>query len=121
DVDFTITFNSVLPASLLQFSVKPARSSIQLTWASVTETNSQGFEILRSERTSNNFIKIGFVPGRGNGSGIQNYGFNDNTVKKGIDYFYRLRQIDLNNQVVYSSVKRAKIDAEGKFAVSIQP
>ncbi|MEP6596342.1 MAG: reprolysin-like metallopeptidase, partial [Ginsengibacter sp.] len=121
DVNSTITFNSVLPVSLLQFSVKPARNSIQLVWATATEINNKGFEILRSERTNNNFIKIGFVSSINNSAGVQNYTFNDSIVKKGVDYFYRLRQIDIDNNSVYSSVKRAKIDAEGKFAVIIQP
>ena len=121
DVDFTITFNSVLPVSLLQFYVKPTRSTIQVMWATATETNNKGFEVLRSEGTSNNFIKIAFVTSKGSGNSIQNYRFDDNTVKTGVDYFYRLRQIDVNNNSVYSSIKRAKIDANGKFIVSIQP
>jgi hypothetical protein len=121
DVDFTITFNSVLPVSLLQFFVKPGRSAIQLTWATTTEINNRGFEILRSEGSSNKFTRIGFVEGTVNTNTVQNYLFLDNNVRKGVDYFYRLRHIDVDNNSVYSTLKRGKIDIGGIFTVAVYP
>ncbi|MEO6456400.1 MAG: reprolysin-like metallopeptidase [Ginsengibacter sp.] len=121
DEDFTITQNSVLPVSLLQLYVTPGVAGIELKWTTATEFNNKGFEILRSEGTDNKFIKIGFIPAKGNSSNVQYYTLNDNDVKKGIVYFYRLRQVDLNNISVYSDIKRAKINLEGKIIASIQP
>ena len=36
-------------------------------------------------------------------------------------YYYRIRQIDVNNNSIYSDIKKAKIDVDGKFTVSINP
>ena len=122
DEDFTITFDAVvLPVSLLQFSAKPNGNTILINWSTATEVNVKGFEVLRSEGSDNNFVTIGFIRSAGNSSAVQNYTLNDTDVKKGVIYFYRLRQIDLNNMGVYSDIKRAKIDLAGKFTANLQP
>lgn len=121
NANFTITATIVLPVSLLQLTVKPASNVILLTWLTNDELNNKGFEVLRSEGDENNFVSIGFVAGAGTSSTAHDYTFNDITAKKDIAYFYRLRQIDLNNNAVYSNIERAQLDGEVKFSASIQP
>jgi len=115
--NFTVTFND----TLLQFAARPSRPSITLTWTAVTELNAKGFEVWRSEGNSNNFIKIGFVDVAGITSSTNNYTLIDNDVQPGVDYYYRLEQVYLNNTSGFSGIKRAKIDEDGKFVLSLQP
>ncbi|MEO6327742.1 MAG: reprolysin-like metallopeptidase [Ginsengibacter sp.] len=121
NVDFTITYDVVLPISLLQFSAATNGNALLLKWSTATELNNKGFEVLRSEGSDNNFVKIGFIPGAGTSTTLRNYTLNDVDVKKGVIYFYRLRQIDLNNMGVYSEIRKAKIDLPGIFKANIQP
>ncbi|MEP6596343.1 MAG: reprolysin-like metallopeptidase, partial [Ginsengibacter sp.] len=115
--NFTITFN---PA-YLEFSAKPGGNIIILTWEAVTEVNAKGFDILRSEGDSNNFVKIGFVAAAGSSGSLNNYTWNDSAVKKGVIYFYLLQQIDQNNNSLYSGIKSATIEKRSTFALRLQP
>ncbi|MBA2250846.1 MAG: T9SS type A sorting domain-containing protein [Chitinophagaceae bacterium] len=121
NVNFTITFSTVLPVSLLKFSVTPQRSSVQVNWSTTLEFNNKGFEVLRSEANSNNFVKIGFVNGAGTTGTVQNYSFSDANVQKGVVYFYRLRQIDFDGNAAYSSIERARLTGDNTFAITLQP
>lgn len=95
-----------LPVSFTWFKVQEATAtSIRLGWATGQEQNNKGFEIQRSGQDSN-FSTIGFVPSShpgGNSSSSTQYSFTDNNPPAGRTE-YRLRQIDLDNKYVYSSV-----------------
>ncbi len=121
DVNFTILFNSVVPIALLQFSAVPNGDAILLKWSTATESNNKGFTVLRSEANDNNFVPIGFIAGAGNSSTVQNYSLTDHTAKKGVVYFYRLQEIDINNNTVFSDIRRAKLGLGTVFSASVQP
>jgi len=96
----------LLPVSFTWFKVlKTTATSVRLGWATGQEENNKGFEIQRSSQDSN-FTTMGFVPSshpRGNSSNSTEYSFTDNYPPAGRTQ-YRLRQIDLDNKYVYSSV-----------------
>ena len=119
DVNFTIT--QVIPVSLLAFNVSAGKENLQLSWVTTQEVNNKGFEILRSEGNTNNFVQIGFVKGAGNSSTDKRYGITDNNIRKGVDYFYQLRQVDLDGRPAYSTVQRGRIIEDGKFSMVISP
>lgn len=50
-----------------------------------------------------NWQNIGFIPGNGNSNSPKDYSFADKNVKPG-KYKYRLKQIDLDGSISYSSV-----------------
>ncbi|MBK7868545.1 MAG: T9SS type A sorting domain-containing protein [Ignavibacteriales bacterium] len=60
-----------------------------------------GFEVERSI-DGLTFNKIGFVKGAGTSTTKQSYKFTDNSALNGTNY-YRLRQIDLNGEFVFTS------------------
>ena len=95
-----------LPVSFAWFKVQEATAtSVRLGWATGQEQNNKGFEIQRSSGDSN-FRTIGFVPSSrpgGNSSNSTEYSFTDNYPPAGQTQ-YRLRQIDLDNKYIYSSV-----------------
>jgi trimeric autotransporter adhesin len=68
----------------------------------VQETNVRAYEIEKSN-DGINFITIATISSRGNGE--NNYSFEENNMLTGTAY-YRIKQVDINNQVVYSTIVR---------------
>ncbi|MCB0716475.1 MAG: T9SS type A sorting domain-containing protein, partial [Chitinophagaceae bacterium] len=87
-----------LPVTLLNFSGHRVGAVNQLSWATTTELNNQGFEVQRSADGAH-FTTIGFVNSialNGNSSDRLDYTFTDAALT-GVKQYYRLRQVDLNN------------------------
>ncbi len=85
-----------VPVDLLNVSALRQTSSILLRWKTAAELDNAGFEIQR--RTGENWIVIGFVPGRGTTATESRYAFEDPTGGMiGCPLIrYRLRQIDFD-------------------------
>jgi hypothetical protein len=100
-----------LPISLFSFSGYKDGSRNQLRWTTNTELNNRGFEIQRST-DGVNYSAIGFVNSQalgGNSVSQLNYTFTDNNVT-GSRQYYRLRQVDFDNQSKLSSIVLIKGD-----------
>lgn len=101
-VGILFTSNVSLPVEFLEFSGTPLKSNVvQLQWKTSNEINNYGYSIERLE--NGNWKKLGFVTGQGNTSQSVSYEFVDKTPLQGTNY-YRLKQIDLNNDFSYSKV-----------------
>ena len=100
--------SGTLPVKLANFTAKKIDKTVQLSWQTATESNSDHFEIERS-KTGNTFEKIGEVNAAGNSNQLLNYQFIDNDPNKGVNT-YRLKQIDKDNKFEYSSTRWVKID-----------
>jgi hypothetical protein len=77
--------------------------NVRLDWTTVTETNNYGFYIERRQEQSAGYRTVSdLIPG--NGTTIQEYAYSwyDSSLTPGV-YFYRIRQVDLNGQTVYSN------------------
>lgn len=88
-----------LPVTLLRFSGYKDHSRNLLEWTTSTEINNHGFEVERST-DGVNYSAIGFVNSKafgGNSVDELNYSFTDNNPT-GNKQYYRLRQVDLDNQ-----------------------
>ncbi len=107
---YGITSNiAVLPVTLLHFSGSRNGSRNNLSWTTAMEQNNLGFEVQRSA-DGQNYTNIGFVNSLApNGStGNLTYSFTDGNFTGAVQY-YRLRQVDINNQSRYSAVVRIKV------------
>jgi hypothetical protein len=92
-----------LPVELISFSAKSINNSkIEISWATATEENNAGFEVERSIN-GKDFVKIGFVHGKGTTTEIQNYIYVDDLMNSEKQY-YRLKQIDYSGLFTYSDV-----------------
>jgi len=91
-----------LPVELTYFTAEAQRGGVLLTWQTASETNNQGFDIQRS-RDGINWEKIGY------------YRHNDTQPLSGINY-YRLKQIDVEGDFIYSDVVSVSYGNKG-FAV----
>lgn len=97
DVRFGVDF---VPVELTSFTANSNGSSVDLNWATASETNNKGFEIQRSVNNSD-FATVAFVEGKGSSTVNANYAYSD-AVQPG-KYFYRLKQIDYNGSFEYSN------------------
>ena len=103
---FTGGDQSVMPVRLASFNSNVFTRDIKLKWVTESESNNQGFEILRSAQNDNggnndnNWNKIAFVNGKGNSLTASNYEFTDSKLTTG-KYKYRLKQIDFNGNFEY--------------------
>ncbi len=90
-----------IPVELAMFTASTKDGSVHLKWQTATETNNKGFEIERKTGNSN-WIALGFVQGYGTTTENHNYSFIDknSTSEK---CYYRLKQIDFDGTVNYSS------------------
>ncbi len=107
-----------LPVELLYLSATPdsASQSIIVDWATATETNNAGFEVLRS-LDARAFQVIGWVEGNGNTFAESYYQFIDSEVVPGVVYYYRLRQVDFDGQDELSHIVSAKLPIGYLFEV----
>lgn len=93
--------SSLVPVELSSFSASVTLNNVELNWTTATETNNFGFSIERRSEESE-FEEIGFVKGNGTSTLINSYSFIDSKPLSGVVY-YRLKQIDLDGSINYSS------------------
>ena len=107
----------IVPVELVSFVAESIDDEVLLKWTTATETNNQGFEILRCTQNDNKLWEsIGFVEGKGTTTEITNYVFSDNVNEPGT-YLYRLKQIDYDGSFNYSQVVEVNIFSPANFAL----
>lgn len=94
---------SVLPVELVSFSGKYIDLNVQLDWLTASEINNSHFDIERSENGID-FKTIATVNGNGTTSTPHNYQFIDYQAALGVNYFYRLNQVDFDGATKYSNI-----------------
>ncbi len=107
--------NGTVPVELINFEAGIQNFDVVLRWATASETNNLGFDI---ERKSGHapFQKIAFVPGNGSTSAQSFYEYRDSALPPGF-YSYRLKQIDTNGDVSFSSDVTVQINAPQGFSL----
>jgi hypothetical protein len=94
-----------LPLNLTNFSVNTDNCIAHLTWSTSSETNSEKFEIEKSESNKAIWKTIGSVTAHGNSFANSTYYFkDDNSTLNNTVVMYRLKMIDIDGSFVYSSV-----------------
>ncbi len=110
-----------LPVELTSFSANVLNNSVELNWNTATEVNNYGFEVERLSNikniTSESWEMIGFVNGSGNSNSPKNYSFVDKTVSSS-NYYYRLKQIDINGKIEYSKIVEVSFMKPNVFELS---
>jgi hypothetical protein len=100
--DFKI--ENSLPVEFLSFSATLQGIQAGLQWSVSGEETSKGFYVERST-DGRNFSTIAFIPSRQVGINQQHYSYLDGGIERRI-YFYRIRQVDVDNSIRYSSIER---------------
>jgi serine protease AprX len=121
---FTIVWTglqgSALPVELNAFTAKVVgKKRALLNWSTASEKNNLGFEVEMSAVTEGTvFRKVGFVKGNGTSATTQNYQFTTDDLQAGI-YYFRLKQLDIDGQMVYSTVK--SVEVKDDVVTSVYP
>lgn len=111
---------SVVPVALLGFDATANNKSIVLNWSTSFENNNKGFYLERSV-DGLHFEPITWINGKGNSNTVSRYTYTDKFVQPDVLYYYRLRQMDLDNHEKLSDIRQAKIKGNGNIYVSISP
>lgn len=109
---------SSLPLTLVSFDVESNTDIITCVWSTEQEVGVRGFEIQRTENIDTGWETIGWIDAN-NKMAKNRYSWEDRKVEAFIEYFYRLRIIDLNGSYKFSPLRKGKI--VGKELVSIYP
>lgn len=109
---------SILPAGILYFKGKNLGSENILEWATVSEFNSDHFEIQRSA-DGRSFESIGSVKASGMSKNTTEYKFTDNVAPEKLSY-YRLMQVDQDGSVHYSTIVSVN-NKKGKWLIETYP
>lgn len=88
-----------LPVELLYFTADCNDNKTIVNWSTASETNNKSFELERSD-DGINYKKIAELSGHGTSSEQHLYSFEDLTTEN-IIYYYRLKQLDFNDQHNY--------------------
>jgi len=122
--EFTLggDINNPLPVQLNSFNAIKGKNEVILKWQTTSEINCFGFEIERFVTTANSnnnpeWKSIGFIKGNGSSNSTIDYTYTDNTPVAGV-ILYRLKQIDTDGSVSYSSEISIEIGAPEEYSIS---
>lgn len=101
---------TVLPVNYAYFQARAVNNDAQLLWETLSETNSDYFEI-QTGTDGKNFSAIGRVSARGNSAEPVQYQFTDKQVAPG-KHFYRLKQVDKDGRYEYSMIRNITINGD---------
>ncbi len=105
--------SSIIPVELASYSYCVNGNNVELKWTTATETNNQGFQVERSQKSDvksqNSWETIGFVNGKGTTTEKSDYSYIDKNLQPG-KYFYRLKQIDMDGSFYYSNELEVSIE-----------
>ncbi|MCC3154491.1 T9SS type A sorting domain-containing protein [Hymenobacter sp. BT770] len=111
-----------LPVELTAFSGRWANGAAELNWATASEKNSSHFVVERSTGREAAFQAVGQVKSAGNSTSLKRYQLRDaEAAAQGVAIlYYRLRQVDLDGQQVYSPVVSVVVGARTAAAPGLE-
>ena len=109
--------NSALPIELSYFKLHSNEEAIQLSWETLSEKSNAGFEIQRS-LNAHNFQTIAWLEGAGDSYSNLQYQFEDNTIRKNISYYYRLKNVNYDGSFELSAILIGKLVSGKKDPIS---
>jgi hypothetical protein len=118
-IPIAMKISNVVPVELSSFTVENIDKEVVLKWSTATETNNSGFEIERASSTTmpvQDWSKISFVEGRGTTTEKIDYIYKDKLTQPGT-YAYRLKQIDFDGTISYSSEVEVEVLNPKEFAL----
>ncbi|MCF0055136.1 T9SS type A sorting domain-containing protein [Dyadobacter sp. CY356] len=106
-----------LPVKLISFQAQYSESQVNLLWKTASETNSDHFQVQRSN-DAKSWSVIGAVNAGAESKAVLSYTFSDAAPVPGINY-YRLKMIDQDASFTYSGIRSA--DTELSQLISFYP
>ena len=112
-----------LPVSLSSFSPKRNDAgAVVITWATASELNNAGFNILRSQNRKSEFKVINpkMIAGAGTTSERNTYTFTDTTANPNVVYYYQIEDVSFDGRHQTLTTRRLKghVSAGGKLTTT---
>lgn len=95
--------NSTLPVAWESFSILETNSSVLIQWVTSRELNVRNF-IVEKSRDGINWTALTTLLPRQSTSTLKSYSYSDNEPYPATS-FYRIKQVDVDNKITYSSIK----------------
>lgn len=113
--------NNPLPVEMIKLSGAANKADAILHWTTASETNNKGFVVERS-LDGKTFTQVDFVRGAGNSNRINNYSYADRNIFAATAVvYYRLKQVDFNENFTYTEVVLVRIDQVVKPQIVVYP
>ena len=108
--DFAVAQSAtILPVELLSLNASAFHNqAIRVYWSTQTESHNAGFEVQKS-MDGINFTPIQFVAGAVYSTQRKDYQHIDDDVQPKTKYYYRLKQVDLDGNYLYSNVVKTTL------------
>ena len=109
-----------LPVQLSQFRPDPTETgTVVINWATESEVDNAGFNILRSKTKTGEFkvINAQLIPGAGTTAERNTYTWTDTTAKPNVVYYYQIEDVSLDGerQTLATVRLRGFVSATGKL------
>lgn len=111
--------NTTLPVDLSYFDVEKLTTSVNLTWATLSEINNDEF-LIEHSTDGKEFIELSSINGQGNSSELTTYYYNHGTPINGQN-FYRLSQVDFDGNKEVLMVKMVEFKSPNTILVYPNP
>jgi len=96
--------NTNLPVSWLSFTATKQFNTVQLNWATASETNTRDF-VVEYSNNAQQWTALTTVPAAGNSTTTRNYSYVHQNPLKGNNYnYYRILQRDIDDKFSYSKI-----------------
>jgi len=109
EVTEIIFINQSTPVELTLFRAELLNNEVVLKWITASSNNNYGFIIEKSISGLNSFKEIGFIPAKEDNFSYSYYEFRDKDLTGSLEFFYRLKQIDLDGSFSYVDQTSVKI------------
>ncbi|MGH1362710.1 MAG: FlgD immunoglobulin-like domain containing protein [Calditrichia bacterium] len=112
--------DEALPVELSSFAATASNSTVALKWATESEVNNLGFQVLRSNDEAEGYTIISSylnnpdLEGQGNSVVRNEYDFTDRWVVAGRTYWYRLADVDFAGRITLHNPISITLNLDGE-------
>ena len=106
-----------IPVEVVDFKANLIDTRVMLSWATMSELGTDRFEVERATKTNgikSAFNTISVVKALGKNDSRYDYApVADNDIRSGNTYIYRLKSVDLDGSVQYTSEREVSLEGNG--------
>lgn len=110
---------SPLPVELIQIWIEMNSNNLDVNWDVASEHNVNYYELQRSEDGSN-FSYLTTIQAAGNSTSALHYHFEDYSVLRNINYYYRYKGVDFDGSFYYSPIVVGRLNGIGSGGLENQ-
>ncbi|MBK7429138.1 MAG: T9SS type A sorting domain-containing protein [Saprospiraceae bacterium] len=116
-------FLTILPIEWVDFEVKAneKNASALLNWTVLEDAESDRFELERSLGDAYHFVPITSVDSKFEQTPLMTYQYEDRSISKNVDIYYRIKHIDKAGQGNVSTIRQVRLGGNDKWSIYPNP